>query len=511
LYLPIDSSATMDSLTQAVVIMDVCGDRSPETRIVVEIKRRSLGAVAGAAVLALLAGGSLAPACAESINEALASTYRYNPRLDAERARLRATDEDVARAMSGYRPIITGNADINSQYTRTRPDSPGDGTIHPKGYSVDLVQPVFTGLQTYNAVNEQEANVRAGRETLRDVERSVLLEAVTAFMDVVRDQAIVRLRENNVNVLSRELKATQDRFAVGEVTRTDVAQAQARRSGAVSALDLARANLKTSRAGYERVVGHAPSDLEEPVGFEAALPRSLEEATGVGTRESPAVVASLYREQAARYAVDRIRGELLPTVQLEASYTDRFDSSKFTDEQETAIVTGRLSVPIYENGEVYARVRQAKHLQVSRLQEIEQARTETEADVVSSWSQLLAARAQLQSDQAQVDANRTALAGVREEERVGQRTLLDVLNAELELLTSEVNLETTRRNHVVSAYTVLSAVGRLDALTLGVAGTVYDPEAHYHEVRRKPWGTSITHADGRQEVVVPPEAEQPVK
>ena len=145
----------------------------------------------------------------KSLNEALSSAYRYNPRLDAERARLRATDEEVARAMSGYRPIITGNADINHQHTNTRPDSIGEGSTKPKGYSVDLVQPIFSGLQTVNAVSEQEANVRAGRETLRDVEQQVLLDAVTAYMDVVRDQAIVKLRENNVNVLSRELKATR--------------------------------------------------------------------------------------------------------------------------------------------------------------------------------------------------------------------------------------------------------------------------------------------------------------
>src|SRR3990172_7841545 len=191
-------------------------------------------AVAGACVLA-----PIQPAAAESLNEALASAYQYNHRLDAERARLRATDEEVARAMSGFRPVITGNADLNMQHTNRRPDDIGEGTIYPKGYSVDLVQPVFRGFQTINAVSESEANVRAGRETLRNVEQSVLLEAVTAYVDVVRDQAVVRLRENNVNVLSRELKATEDRFAVGEVTRTDVAQSQARRAGSGSFLGLA--------------------------------------------------------------------------------------------------------------------------------------------------------------------------------------------------------------------------------------------------------------------------------
>jgi len=458
------------------------------------------------AAATLLAGAfphAITVAHAETLNQALASAYEYNPQLDAERARLRATDEEVTRARSGFRPVITGGADINYQYNRTRSSNPALGTTesetHPKGYSIDAVQPIFSGFRVINAVNEQEANVRAARESLRAVEQDVLLQAVTAFMDVVRDQAIVRLRENNVNVLSRELRATEDRFAVGEVTRTDVAQAQARRAGSVSALDLARANLKTSRAVYERVIGHAPGTLVEPNGFERWLPNSLEEAKNIGGQENPAVVSALYLEQASRFGVDRIRGELLPSVQLEASYSDRFDSSPTIDESESAVVTGRLRVPIYEGGEVYARVRQQKHIHVSRLQEIEQARSEAEALVVAAWSQVQAAQAQVQSDQSQVSANTTALTGVREEERVGQRTLLDVLNAEVELLNSQVQLVSTRRNVVVSSYTLLSAVGRLDAINLGFTGIAYDPEAHYQEVRRKPWGTSITHADGRYE------------
>jgi outer membrane protein len=466
----------------------------------------------GLAIVAMASGSAvLMPtgAGAETLNQALASAYQYNPQLDAERARLRATDEEVTRARSGFRPVITGNADVNYQNTKTRAvTGTTENELKPKGYSVDAVQQIFNGFSTINSVNEQEANVRAGRETLRSVEQTVLLDAVTAFMDVVRDQAVLKLRENNVNVLSRELKATQDRFAVGEVTRTDVAQAEARRAGAVSALDLAKANLKTSRATYERVVGHAPDNLVEPSGYERHVPRSLEEAKQIGTSESPAVVNSLYLEQAARFGVDRIRGELLPSVQLEASYTDRFDSAVGINETEQGIVTGRLTVPIYEGGEVYARVRQQKHIHVSRLQEIEQARSEAEANVIGAWSQLLAFRAQVQSDQAQVNANTTALTGVREEERVGQRTLLDVLNAELELLTSQVTLETTRRNVVVANYAVLAAIGRLDAVNLGFTSIAYDAEAHYQEVRRKPWGTSITHSDGRTEELP---AAEPVK
>lgn len=463
------------------------------------LRKRWLSTVCAIALGVAALAAPLGTASAETLNQALAATYKYNPRLDAERARLRATDEEVARAMSGYRPVITGEADVTYQDSRTRPSSITNGGNVSRGYSVQLVQPLFRGFRTTNSVSEAEALVRAGRETLRDVERQVLLEAVTAYMDVVRDQNIVRLQENNVNVLSRELKATQDRFAVGEVTRTDVSQAIARRAGSVSQLDLARANLKTSRATFERVTGNPPSNLNDPPVPEKQLPKTLDEATGIGMRENALLVAALYREEGARYTVDRIRGELLPSAQLEASYGERFSPSRTVDESETGVVAGRVTVPIYEGGEVYARVRQAKHTHVSRLQEIEQVRTEVRQQVVATWSQLQAARAQLVSDQTQVDANRTALAGVREEEKVGQRTLLDVLNAEQELLNSEVTLTTTRRNLVVAAYALISATGRLDALTLGTAKDVYDPEQHYLEVRRKWWGVSITHGDGRRE------------
>jgi outer membrane protein len=454
----------------------------------------------GVAVLcAVLACTATTPVAAETLQEALSAAYGYNPRLDAQRSFQRATDEDVARAMSGYRPTITGNADIGIERSDQRPSNFLDGVTKPRGYGVQAVQPIFSGFRTYNAVNEAEANVRAEREVLRDVERIVLLQAVTAYMDVVRDQELVRLNENNVNVLSRELKAAQDRFAVGEVTRTDVAQAEARRADAVSRLDAARANLRTSRGSYQQVIGHPPSGLAWPGPPESLLPRQLQEAIGVSNNEDPLVVAALFREQAAKYTVERIRGELLPTVQLEASYNDRFGSSKLIDEAESSTLVGRATIPIYEAGDVYARVRQAKQNHIGILQQIEQVRTEQTQNLVAAWSQLEAARAQLESDRVSVESNKVALQGVREEEKVGQRTLLDVLNAELEYLNSQVDLETTRRNLVVAAYSVLAAMGRLDAAWIGAAAYVYDPNVHYQEVRRKWIGLSITYGDGRTE------------
>ena len=459
--------------------------------------RLMLGVGFCAALTALSA--IVTPASAETLLEALSATYGYNPRLDAQRAFQRATDEDVSRAMSGYRPTVTGSADLGIERNDTRPSGADDGWRKPRGYAIEAVQPIFRGFQVRNAVNNAEATVRAERENLRDVERSVLLQAVTAYMDVVRDQELVRLNENNVNVLTRELKAAQDRFAVGEVTRTDVAQAEARRADAVSRLDAARANLRTSRGSFEQVVGHPPQNLSWPAPPDQHIPGSLQEAIRICNNESPLVVAALYREQAAKYLVDQIRGELLPSVELQASYSDRFNSGPLFDEDETSVVRGVMTVPIYEAGDVYARVRQAKHNHVGLIQQIEQVRTEEQQSLVAAWSQLEAARAQLESDRVAVESNKVALQGVREEEKVGQRTLLDVLNAELEYLDAQVSLESTRRNLVVAGYAVISAMGRLDAAWVGAAAYVYDPVVHYKEVRRKWLGLSITHGDGRRE------------
>jgi outer membrane protein len=457
-----------------------------------------------AAALALvLLGTALVchPASAQSLNEALAAAYKNNPRLDADRARQRATDEEVARANSGYRPSVAASAEIGYQRNDTSPSSPANGETHPKGYAITGSQPIFSGFRVLNGVRRAEATVRAGREALRLTEQEVLLAAATAYMDVVRDQAIVRLRENNVTVLTRELRATQDRFSVGEVTRTDVAQAQARRASAVSNLDAARAELRSSRARFEQVVGFPPNNLRDQRPPERTLPKSLPDAIGIALKEYPEVVNALYNEQANRHNVDAIWGELLPTVSLDARYQRNFDTSRTIDEAETTTVTGRVTVPIYERGgEVHARVRQAKHTHVQALQLVEQQRTVAQERVVSAWSAYTAAKAQIESDRAQVAATRTALAGVREEERVGQRTLLDVLNAEAEALNAEVGLVRTQRDLVVRGYALLASVGRLSAAETGVTSKAYDPDVHYHEIRRKWWGISITRSDGRREV-----------
>jgi outer membrane protein len=437
---------------------------------------------------------------AENLNDTLAQAYRYNPQLDAQRATLRATDEGVARANSGYRPSITGQADVGRQKTETRPNFGTNGTTSPRGFTVQAIQPIFRGFRTTNAVNTAEAEVRAGREQLRNVEQQVLLSAVTAYADVVLNQAIVKLRESNLSFVSVELKATQERFAVGEVTKTDVAQSQARVALGRADLDQAKADLKSARARYEQVVGAPPQNLAKPSLTSKLVPRSLEEAIRIGTQESPNVVAALYNEQAARFQIDEIRGELLPEAQIEATYTDRFDSSRQTEQTETASIVGRLNVPIYPGGgEVYARVRQAKQTHLARIQDIETARAQAQSQVTQSWSQLLGFKAQLESDKAQIEANTTALNGVREEEKVGQRTRIEVLDQQLTLLRSQETLETAKRQILVANYTLISAIGRLNVSEIGATSTVYVPEAHLDEVSRKWIGLDITKDDGSGE------------
>ena len=458
------------------------------------------GGVSLAALLAALSMPLSTSARAESIRDALTSAYQTNPKLDAERAKLRATDEDVSRAESGFRPLIDGSADIGDQRTTSKPTTSTVGHSNPWGYSISMRQSVFNGFQTTNDVAEASATVKAGRENLRLVEANVLLDAVSTYMDVVRDMAILRIRESNVDVLSRELDAAETRRSVKEVTKTDVAQARARHARAVSAVDLAKANLKTSRANYERVVGHAPNGVGFPSVRIKQLPRSIEDAWQIAERQSPNVNSALFREEAARFAVDRVRGELLPEVNLEASFSHRDNPNTAFDQQEAASITGRVTVPLYDGGEIRARVRQAKHTQVSRLQEIEQARTETQANVTTAWSRLMAARAQIKSDTVQVDANQTALEGVREEEKVGQRTLLDVLNAEQEFLNAQIDLVTTRQELVVASYQVLAQIGVLNAETLELGSDIYNPEVHLEEARGNWFGIDITGADGRHEV-----------
>jgi outer membrane protein len=437
------------------------------------------------------------PGHAETLRDALAACYLFNPTLKARRSELRSTDEEVPIAKSGFRPRVTGVIESGFENLNTLPDTPGTGSNYPKAYSIGVTQPVFRGFRTINAVRGAEALVEAARENLRQTEQAILLEAVTAYMDVFRDEATLQLQINNQRVLSQQLRASRDRFQVGEITRTDVAQAQARESGAISQVSAARSNLNLSRATYQRLIGQMPSGIRDPGAPLKLLPRSQEEAVRIGEGENPRILEAIFRERSGEHTVRQIKGELLPEVNLEASYTRGVDPSKTLDRSESTVVTGRVTVPIYEAGEVSARIRQAKETQSQFRQLIDEARELVRADVISSWGQYAAARAQIESARAQVDANRIALTGVREEEKVGQRTLLDVLNAEQELLNSEVSLVTAKRDYVVAAYGLLSAVGRLSASDLGLAVELYDATQNYRRVRNKAygWSTSVEAAE----------------
>ncbi len=309
-------------------------------------------------------------------------------------------------------------------------------------------------------------------------------------MDVVRDQAIVRLREGNVRVLAEQLKATKDRFEVGEVTRTDVAQAEARRSGAVSQLSLAQSNLKTSRSSFQRVVGHPPSRLVESNPIDALLPRLLSGALSIAEAENPNIMTAVFAEEASRYAIREIIGEMLPEVSVEATISDSFEPSVSLDRQSEKRLTGRITVPLYSKGEPSSRARQARETNRQRRRQIDEARAQANADVTAAWGRLTASRAQIQSDQAQVRANKIALNGVKEEEKVGQRTILDVLDAEQEFLDSQVTLVGTKRDMVVAAYSLLSAVGRLGVEYLRLPVEKYDPVAHYNRIKNRLFGTN---------------------
>ena len=441
-----------------------------------------------------------APASAETLREALVTAYTANPELDAERARQRATDEGVPQALSGARPTVTATGEIGSKKTWTRtlsttPPPPtitrSTGTTDPRSLSVGISQPLFRGFRTYTGTARAEANVRAGRYALGNVEQNVLLDAVTAYVDVVRDQALVRLTQNNLDFLREEFESTEARFEVGELTKTDVAQAEARVSGAVSEVSQARASLARSRATYEQVIGRPPGTLSAPTSLNGMLPRSLSQAYKNGESEHPALLSSRHSVEASDHEVDNIKGELLPTLTLDGDYTRSWNTSSTVLDSESSSIMGRLVVPLYQAGSVSSRVRQARQVATQRRLESEGIRTQIRAAIATAWDGLIATRAQIVADRQQISAAKVALEGVIQEQRVGQRTTLDVLDAQRELLNAQVELTRSSRNEVVAAFTLLASVGRLNARQLELPVAYYDDSAHYEKVRNKWWGLSV--------------------
>ncbi|NJO53635.1 MAG: TolC family outer membrane protein [Bacteroidales bacterium] len=445
-----------------------------------------------AAALGVMALALAGEVQAQTLESALAQAYRTNPTLNSQRAGVRAVDENVPQALSGYRPRITGTADIGDQslttktWTNTTPPRStvtNRDNLNPGGYGLTLSQTVYNGGQTTNRVRQAEAQVIQARETLRNSEQNVLLDGVTAYMNVLRDTAIVTLRQQNVAALEEQLRATRDRFQVGEVTRTDVAQAEARLAGAQSLLLSANARLQTSRAQYREVIGSEPGRLVPGRPIDKLLPASLEAAVASGLSRHPAIEAAKNGADAAMLEVKVAEGSLLPIVTLEASYLRRFDGSSQLEDSMTAQVVGRLTVPIYQGGSEYATIRQAKETLGQKRLDVDVSREQVRAAIVQSWGELQAAKAQIEAEQTQVRANEIALEGVREEARVGQRTTLDVLNAQTELVNSQVALVVAQRDRVVASYSVLSGIGRLSAKQLGLKVAEYDEAIHYNQVR----------------------------
>lgn len=444
-----------------------------------------------------LASGAAPAALAQTMDAALARAYAGNPTLNAQRASVRATNENVPQALSGYRPRITASADIGASITDANTPGFGNSTtrLGGRGAGVQIDQNIFDGGKTRSSVGQAESQVLGARATLRNTEQNVLLDAATSYMNVLRDTAILSLNRNNVEVLEEQLRQTRDRFQVGEVTRTDVAQAEARQSQAQSQAILAESNLKTSIARYRQNVGVEPRQLAPGRPVEKFLPKSLPAALNAALSTHPAIIASLHGVDAAELQVKVTEADLYPVLGVRGLVQQRYDAQSFGDNRTSASVVGTLTIPIYEGGQVYSRTRQAKETAGQRRIEVDTQRDTVRAAVVSAWGAHEAAKAQIVAAQAQVQAAETALAGVREEAKVGQRTTLDVLNAQQELVSARSTLVTAQRDRVVASYAVLSAIGRLSAETLKLKAEVYDARRHYDQVKGLLWGTQTP--DGR--------------
>ena len=467
----------------------------------ISVRRLKTGVAGLALALSVTIPAGLAHA-AETLESALAKAYGSNPTLNAQRASLRVTNEGVPQALSGYRPRVTGTADVglsgNDFFTPSTPgrsNSDNKTTLKPRGAGVQIDQTIWNSGRTANTVSQAESLVLAGRETLRASEQSVLLDAATSYMNVLRDTAILNLNNNNVEVLEEQLRQTRDRFNVGEVTRTDVAQSEARLASSRSSAALATANLKANLGRYRQIVGVQPKRLAPGKPIEKNLPRSLEDAGRVAQGVHPSIIAALHSVDAADIAVKVTEAELYPTIGVTATVSQRYDTQLLDDRRTSASVVGRLTVPIYEGGQVYSRTRQAKELAGQRRLEADITREQVRANVVSSWGTLESSKAQILAAQAQVQASETALNGVREEAKVGQRTTLDVLNAQQELLSARSSLVAAQRDRVVASYTLLASVGRLNAQSLGLRVAQHDARQHYDQVRDK-W-IGLQTPDGR--------------
>jgi outer membrane protein len=448
----------------------------------------------------MLSGAAVAMGCsaatADTLEWALVQAYQNNPSLNAQRASLRATDENVPQALSGYRPKVSVTSTDGFTYSSTLsetvnqavfPNSVSYSNIAKdfgtRGVGATATQNLYNGFQTANRTRQAESQVMGARETLRVTEQQVLLDAATSYMNLLRDEAILDLNRRNVEVLTEQLKQTRDRFNVGEVTRTDVAQAESRLAAGRSALLGAQSNYVTSEANYRRVIGVDPGKLAPGTPVDRLSPSQLPVAIAQGEQQSPSVLASIYGVDIAELAVKISEGALYPNLGLVANASKIYSPAYNLLKQTTVSLLGTLTVPIYQGGAEYSAIRQSKETVGQQRLNLDVNRDQARATVVQSWGQLDAAKAQIEATTAQVNAAEIALNGVREEARVGQRTTLDVLNAQQELVNARVALVTAQHDRVVASYTLLAAVGTLSMQQLGLNVTIYDPQVHYQQVR----------------------------
>jgi len=447
-----------------------------------------------AATICVLTFAAASSAAAETVIQALASAYASNPDINAARAQTRADDENVPIARGGLTPVISLFSTTTGSHTDQVLSATANKTTGSSTVGLSVTQNVFTGFRVTNAIRQAEIGVRASREVLRNTVQNKLFDAAQAYMDVVRDTAILDIRQRNVLFLREQVRSANERFNVGENTRTDVAQASARLATARAAVSLAEANLATSKATYRQIIGHDPQGLANGFPFGRLVPSSLQAAIHAGEDLHPLILASIHQADAQGYAVKRAEGELLPEVSLQGtlqhneSYNGNFDPN-------TATISAQVSIPIYAGGAAYGTIRQSKELYGLRKIQIDIARDQVRAAVVTAWAQVAAAVGAISAADEGVVAAEIALTGVQEEQRVGQRTTLDVLDAQRELLGARETVLVAQRDRAVASFALLSAMGRLTAEALSLPTPAYDPTEHYRAVRTKLIGTRTP--DGR--------------
>jgi outer membrane protein len=440
----------------------------------------------GVGVAACL-GLAATAARSESLPEALAKAYQTNPQLNAERARQRGTDENVPQALAGYRPQIVASLGVGLQAVRDLlPDNTIQGaTLKPWTIGVTVTQTLFNGFKTANSVRVAELQVQSGREALRNVGQGVLLDAVTAYSNVLANQSLVEAQRTNVAFLRETLAITQRRLNAGDVTPTDTSQAEARLSRGLADLNAAEVNFAISQATYAQVIGSPPSQLRPAETVDRYLPHSRDEATTMAFKEHPAVMAAGFDVDVASTTIRVAESSLLPTISLQGSASHSVDSdpSLSTFRTDQASVIGQVTAPIYDGGAAASQTRQAKELTTQSRLVLNQVRNQARTAAIGAWVSNEGAKIAVTASESEVKAATVALQGVQKEAAGGQRTTVDVLNSEADLISAKARLIGAQRDRVIASYTLLSAIGRLDVKTLGLNTPDYLPEVHYQQVR----------------------------